>query len=97
MTQLNAKAMNILCCALDANKFNKISTCIFIKDIWNKLEVTYEDSNEVKKSKINVLVHKYKLFKMEPHEIVIEMISKSIDIINSLKSPDKSYINTKLA
>ena len=27
ITQLNTKAMNILYCSLDANKFNHISTC----------------------------------------------------------------------
>ena len=33
MTQVNAKAMNILYCALDANEFNHISTCISAKKI----------------------------------------------------------------
>ena len=31
MTQLNAKAMNVLHCALDANKFNHIFTCNLAK------------------------------------------------------------------
>ena len=33
MAQLNAKAMNILYCALDANEFNHISTCMSAKKI----------------------------------------------------------------
>ena len=33
MVQLNAKAMNVLYCALDANKFNHISTCLSTKEI----------------------------------------------------------------
>ena len=33
MIGLNAKPMNVLYCALDANKFNKIFTCIFAKKI----------------------------------------------------------------
>ena len=33
MAQLNAKVMNILYCALDANEFNRISTCNFAKKI----------------------------------------------------------------
>ena len=32
-TQLNAKAMNVLYCALDANEFNRISTCLYVKKI----------------------------------------------------------------
>ena len=36
MAQLNARAMNILYCALDANEFNRISTCISAKEIWDR-------------------------------------------------------------
>ena len=37
MGELNAKAMNLLYCALDANEFNQISTCTSAKEIWDKL------------------------------------------------------------
>ena len=33
IAQLNAKAMNVLYCALDANEFNHISTCMSAKEI----------------------------------------------------------------
>ena len=33
MAQLNAKAMNLLYCVLDTNKFNRISGCISVKEI----------------------------------------------------------------
>ena len=62
MAQLNDKAMNLLYCALDAQEFNKISSCISAKEIWDKLEVTYEGTNQVKETKISMLVHKYELF-----------------------------------
>ena len=64
MAQLNAKTMNVLYCTLYANEFNHISTCISTKKIWDRLEVTHEGTNQVKESKINMLVHKYELFKM---------------------------------
>ena len=64
MAQLNARAMNVLYYALDANEFNHILTCMSAKKIWDRLEVTHEGTNQVKKSKINMLVHKYELFKM---------------------------------
>ena len=60
--QLNAKAMNLLYCALNASEFNRISTCNSAKEIWDRLEVTHEGTNQVKESKINMLVHKYELF-----------------------------------
>ena len=70
MAQLNAKAMNVLYCALDANEFNRISTCMSAKKIWDRLEVAHEGTSQVKESKINILVHKYKLFKMELNESI---------------------------
>ena len=33
--QLNAKAMNVLYCALDTNEFNRISVCTSTKEIWD--------------------------------------------------------------
>ena len=62
MAILNAKAMNILDCSLNANKYNRISIYILAKTIWDRLEITYKSINQVKESKINILVYKYELF-----------------------------------
>ena len=96
MAQLNAKAMNILYCALDANEFNCISTCISAKKIWDRLEVTHKGTNQVKESKINMLVHKYELFKMEHDESITKIFTHFTDIINGLKNLGKSYSNSDL-
>ena len=52
MAQLNAKAVNVLYCALDVNKFNRILTCTSAKKIWDRLEITHEGTNQVKESKL---------------------------------------------
>ena len=96
MAQLNAKSMNILYCALDANEFNHISTCMSAKKIWDRLEITHEGTNQVNESKINMLVHKYELFKMEHDESITEMFTHFTDIINDLKNLGKSYSNSDL-
>ena len=57
LIQLNANTMNILYCALDAKKFNRIFTCNSAKKIWDRLEVTHEGTNQVKEIKINMLIH----------------------------------------
>ena len=62
MLQSNANAMNILYYALDPNEFNHISTCESAKKFWDRIEVTHEGINEVKKSKINFFVENYELF-----------------------------------
>ena len=96
MAQLNVKVMNILYCALDVNEFNRISVCTSAKEIWDRLEVTYEGTNQVKDSKINMLVHKYELFKMESNENIYAMFTRFTDIINSLKSLGRTYSNSDL-
>ena len=96
LAQLNAKAMNVLYCALDASEFNRISTCASAKEIWDRLEVTHEGTNQVKESKINMLVHKYELFKIEHDKSITAMFTRFTDIINGLKSLGKSYTNSEL-
>ena len=52
LSSMNAKAMNILYCALERNDFNCISTCLNTHNIWHLLEVTHEGTNQVKEKKI---------------------------------------------
>ena len=52
-------------CALDPNEFNRVLACDSAKEILDKLEVTYEGTNQVKEFKINMLVHEYELFKIK--------------------------------
>ena len=86
--------MNLLYCALNASEFNRISTCTSAKEIWNRLEVTHEGTNQVKESKINILVHKYELFQMEQNKTITYMFTHFTDIINFLKSLDRMYSNS---
>ena len=96
MAQLNAKAMNLLYCVLDTNKFNEILGCISAKKIWDKLEVTYEGTNQVKETRINILVHRYELFQIEQNESISSMFTCFINIINGLKCLSKIYSNSDL-
>ena len=93
MMQSNAKTMNILYCSLDPNQFNHIFICESAKEIWDRLEVTHERTNQVKESKINILVHNYELFKIKSDESITEMFTRFTDIINGLKSLGKVYPN----
>ena len=44
----NAKSIHTLYSALDVNEVNRISGCEIAKEIWDKLEVTHEGTNQVK-------------------------------------------------
>ena len=88
--------MNVLYYSFDDNKFNQISIYICIEEIWDRPEVIHEDINQGKKSKINMLLHKYELFKMESNESITKIFTYFSDIINDLKSIGKPYINSEL-
>ncbi|KAH9783541.1 hypothetical protein KPL71_009348 [Citrus sinensis] len=45
--------MNALFCALDKKEFHIVSSCKSANEIWHKLEVVYEGTNQVKESKIS--------------------------------------------
>ena len=96
MTQLNAKAINVLHWVLSVNEFNRVSSCSSTKKIWDRLEVTHEGTNQVKKIKINLLVHKYELFKMKPTESITGIYTRFTDIVNNLKNLGKVYTDADL-
>ncbi|GAV83027.1 UBN2 domain-containing protein, partial [Cephalotus follicularis] len=91
MLQLNSKAKHVLFCVVGPNEFNRISSCDSKKVMWDLLEVTYEGTNQVKESKISMLVHEYELFIMNDNESLSDMFTRFTTIINSLKNLGKSY------
>ena len=96
LVQMNAKAKHTLYCALHPSEFNRISSCDTAKQIWDKLEVTYEGTNQVKESRINMLVHDYEMFKMDVDESIPSMFTRFTNITNSLKSLGKEYTNGEM-
>ena len=60
--QLNTEVVYTLQCFMNKNEYNRICQCKSAKEIWRLLEITHEGTNQVKKSKINLLVHSYEFF-----------------------------------
>ena len=96
VAQLNIKAINVLYCVLSMNEFNRISSCSSAKEIWDRLEVTHKGTNQVKETKINMLVHKYELFKIKPTKFIIGMYTRFTDIVNNLKNLGNVYTDADL-
>ncbi|MQL68246.1 hypothetical protein Taro_000507 [Colocasia esculenta] len=88
---LNCKAKIILCCALSKKEFNKISACKTTKDMWETLKLTYEGTDKVKETRIDILVTKYEKFQMEQGESISQMYTDFIEIINELTGLGKKY------
>ncbi|CAL9075029.1 unnamed protein product [Musa textilis] len=85
--------MNVLFCALDKNEFNWISTCETAFDIWRTLEITHEGTSRVKDSKVNLLLHNFELFRIQPSETIGDMYTRFTDLVNSLKALGKSFLD----
>ncbi|GAV84091.1 UBN2 domain-containing protein, partial [Cephalotus follicularis] len=94
--QLNSKAKHVLFCAVGQNEFNRISSCDTAKQMWDLLEITYEGTNQVKESRISMLVHEYELFMMHNDACISDMFTRFTTITNSLKNIGKSYSNQEL-
>ena len=71
---------------MDRNEYNRICQCKSTKEIWRLLEITHEGTNQVKESKINILVHNYELFSMKETETIVEMITRFTEIVNGLEA-----------
>ncbi|VFQ96750.1 unnamed protein product [Cuscuta campestris] len=91
-----AKAINILYCAVNPDDYRKISCCTTAKEMWDKLEVTYEGTDQVREAKIDFLTQEYKMFRMKEGEKIDDMFDRFSKIINDLHALKKSYANKDL-
>ena len=65
---------------VNANRLKKFGSCLI-----------HEGTNQVKESKINLLVHNYELFFMKDNETIVEVITRFTDIVNGLEALGKTY------
>ena len=66
-------------------EYCKIPKCEIAKEMWDKLEVTYEGTTKVKEAQISSVVNEYELFKMTGDENVEFMLSRFKKIVCKLK------------
>ena len=78
-------------CALHSIEFSRVSSFATTKEMWDKLQVIYEVTSEVRETKANLLVSEYEAFKMKQDESISDMFSRLTILTNGLKSLGKSY------
>ncbi|GAV77380.1 UBN2 domain-containing protein, partial [Cephalotus follicularis] len=83
-------------CAINSNEFNRVSSCVSAKDIWDRLEVTYEGTNKVKEARINMLVQENEIFTMHDNEDIKTMFTRFTNITNALQALGKVYTNSEM-
>nr|XP_009800848.1 PREDICTED: uncharacterized protein LOC104246681 [Nicotiana sylvestris] len=57
VVQVNNKTRNLLYNVISGEEYEKIFSCDITKEMWDKLEVTYEGTSKVKEIHINMLVY----------------------------------------
>ncbi|VFQ85600.1 unnamed protein product [Cuscuta campestris] len=91
-----AKAINMLYCAVNPDDYRKISCCSTAKEMWDKLEVTYEGTDQVREAKIDFLTEEYEMFRMKEHEKIDDMFDRFSKIVNDLHALKKTYTDRDL-
>ncbi|VFQ98072.1 unnamed protein product [Cuscuta campestris] len=91
-----AKAINMLYCAVNPDDYRKISCCSTAKEMWDKLEVTYEGTDQVRKAKMDFLTQEYEMFRMKEHEKIDDMFDRFSKIVNDLHALKKTYTDRDL-
>ena len=92
----DSKAKKLLYFGLGPDEYTRISECESVKEIWNALQVAHEGTNQVKQSRIELLVRKYELFEMNDKETIMDMYTQFTHIANELKSLEKSFTTEEL-
>ena len=67
-TNANSKALNAIFCGVSLDEFHKISHITVAKEAWEILETTYEGTNKVKDTKLQILTTKFEELKMGDDE-----------------------------
>jgi hypothetical protein len=92
----NDKALHAIYTSLCHEEFGRISRYVIAKEAWETLEITYEGSQIVKASKIQMLVSKFEEIRMEEEEMFDEFYSKLSTIRNSTINLGKKMTDAKI-
>ncbi|XP_069150334.1 uncharacterized protein [Solanum lycopersicum] len=89
LVQKNHKARKLLMCGLSINEDDLISSCESAKEIWDLLKTTYEGTEEIRKSKLDLFSTQFEDFTMNDDELmflekpvpIIKQVSKILEIL----------------
>ena len=81
---------------LGPDEYTRISECESAKDIWDALQVAHEGTNQVKQSRIELLMRKYELFEMGDCETIMDTYTRFTHIAKELKSLGKTFTTEEL-
>ena len=93
---MNSKALNAIFCGVDDLNFRSIQNYKIAKEACDKLEVAYEGTEAVKRSKLQMLTSQFESIRMEEGEKVADFNAKLIDMTNRSCLLGEEYIESKI-
>jgi hypothetical protein len=92
----NDRAMNALSLTISQTEFSRISNCDSGKDAWDILETTYEGTNFIKASNLQMLVSQFEEIKMLEDETFNDFFGRLSEIRNSMINLGKKVSDIKI-
>lgn len=86
MRDYDAKALNAITCAMNAEEYKKIMTCTASKQAWELLETNYEETTIVERAKLQMLTSQFEHLRMREDEMFDEFRIKLMVIVNEMWS-----------
>ena len=71
-------------CGLSINEYDLISSCESAKEIWDLLKTTYEGTEEIRKSKLDLFSTQFEDLTMNDGELIHEVCTRFSNIIDEL-------------
>ena len=77
----NRKALNAILCGVSSDEFHKVSHVTIAKEAWQILETTYEGTEKVKDTKLQMLTTHFKELKMSEEESFDSFYGKLNEVV----------------
>ena len=79
----NSKTLNVIFCGVSPDEFHRISHITVVKEAWEILETTYEETKKVKDTKLQMLTTRFEELKMSEGESFDSFYSKLNKVVVS--------------
>ena len=90
----NLKARNHLLSDIDESIFNKVKNCPFAKEMWDKLQTTYEGDIKVKEGKLQTYRGQFEQLRMNEDEDITTYILRVDQLVNTIKGLEEEVEGT---
>ena len=77
-------ARNHLLGAIDESVFNKVMKFSFAKEMWDRLQTTYEGDRKVKEAKLQTYRGQFEQLRMNEYEDIAAYIPRVYQLVNTI-------------